>query len=190
MQKSEHKLLEYKQLSKPSVIELLTVWKKEKQIKPKEHLINFHQTDSNLYFIKSGFVRLYVIDNHGNEKNIGFGYENTFITSFQSFITEKPSLIRLQAILETEVQIISKKSISDLITTNKEISNWYQSMIENTLAGHIQRQIELLTLSPQERYTVFQKRSGHLINSIPLKHIASYLMMTPETLSRIRANIS
>ena len=96
----------------------------------------------------------------------------------------------IESISETKVISISKNNISQLIAANKEIANWYQSMIENTLAGHIQRQIELLTLSPQERYAVFQKRSGQLISAIPLKHIASYLMMTPETLSRIRAKIS
>lgn len=186
----EFKLSEYSQLNKTSVDDLLACWQKIRHLKPKESLINFNQLDLNLYYIESGFVRLFVVDNQGDEKNIGFGYANTFITSFQSFITEKPSLMSIESISETEVISISKNNISQLINTNKEIASWYQSMIENTLAGHIQRQIELLTLSPQERYAVFQKRSGQLINAIPLKHIASYLMMTPETLSRIRAKIS
>lgn len=190
MTKLEQKLSGYKQLSKTSVEALLAVWQKTKQLRPKECLIHFDQTDSNLYFVESGFVRLFVVDTSEDEKNIGFGYANSFITSFQSFITEKPSLIRVEAILETEVFVLSKKSILDLMAHNQEIADWYRSLLENTLAGHIQRQIELLTLSPQERYEAFQNRSGHLINAIPLKHIASYLMMTPETLSRVRAKIS
>ncbi len=186
----ELKLSESKQLSEKSVGELLSIWKKRKSLKPKESLVNFHQKDSNLYFIISGCVRLFVISDKGEEKNLGFGYSNSFITCFQSFITGKPSLLNIEAILETEIICVSKEDINSLIDSNKEVSAWYQSMIELTLAGHIQRQIELLTLSPQERYEVFQKRSGHLINTIPLKLIASYLMMTPETMSRIRTKIS
>lgn len=186
----ENELSESKLLSEKSIDELLNEWGKSKSLKPKESLINFHQQDSNLYFINSGCVRLFVVDDKGEEKNLGFGYANTFITCFQAFITGKPSLLSIEAVLETEIISISKKRINHLIDSNKEISNWYQSMIEITLAGHIQRQIELFTLSPKERYEVFQKRSGHLINAIPLKLIASYLMMTPETLSRIRAKIS
>jgi CRP-like cAMP-binding protein len=190
METLEFKLSEYCRLNKTSVDALLALWQKSRHLKPKESLIDFDQTDSNLYYIESGFVRLFVVDDQGGEKNIGFGYANTFITSFQSFITGNPSLMSIEAISETKVISITRNSISQLIAVNPEIACWYQSIIENTLAGHIQRQIELLTLSPQERYAVFLKRSGKLINAIPLKHIASYLMITPETLSRVRAKIS
>ncbi len=190
MKALELKLSEYPHLTKTSVDALLALWQKSRHLQPKETLIDFHQTDSNLYYVESGFVRLFVVDNEGDEKNIGFGYANTFITSFQSFITGNPSLMSIEAISETKVISISRNNLSQLIAANTEIASWYQSIIENTLAGHIQRQIELLTLNPQERYEVFLKRSGKLINAIPLKHIASYLMITPETLSRVRAKIS
>ncbi|HMS66841.1 MAG TPA: Crp/Fnr family transcriptional regulator [Saprospiraceae bacterium] len=190
MEKLEKKLSENKILSKHSIIELLDVWQKTKVLKAKESLISLNQKDINLYFIKSGCVRLFVFDNEGNDKNLGFGYENTFITSFQSFLENKPSLLSIEAVLETEVYYISKNDLMNLVVSNAEITRWYQHMIECTLSGHIQRQVELLTLSPQERYEVFKNRSGHLLNVIPLKLIASYLMMTPETLSRIRAKIS
>ena len=177
-------------LGKESVEILLEFWKKDKKLESKEVLLNFKQQDSNLYFVKSGCVRLFVIDKNGEQINLGFGYENSLITCFQTFIEGKPSLISIEAILETELIAISKADLMQLIHSNSEIALWYQSMLEYTLTGHIQRQVELLTLKPYERYDVFVKRSGHLINRIPLKYIASYLMMKPETLSRIRARIS
>ena len=177
-------------LGKESVEILSGFWKKDKRLQSKEVLLNFKQQDSNLYFVKSGCVRLFVIDKNGEQINLGFGYENSLITCFQTFIEGKPSLISIEAILETELIAISKADLMQLIHSNSEIALWYQSMLEYTLTGHIQRQVELLTLKPYERYDVFVKRSGHLINRIPLKYIASYLMMKPETLSRIRARIS
>lgn len=177
-------------LGKESVEILLEFWKKDKKLESKEVLLNFKQQDSNLYFVKSGCVRLFVIDKNGEQINLGFGYENSLITCFQTFIEGKPSLISIEAILETELIAIAKADLMRLIHSNSEIALWYQSMLEYTLTGHIQRQVELLTLKPYERYDVFVKRSGHLINRIPFKYIASYLMMKPETLSRIRARIS
>ena len=177
-------------LGKESVEILLEFWKKDKRLESKEVLLNFKQQDSNLYFVKSGCVRLFEIEKNGEQINLGFGYENSLITCFQTFIEGKPSLISIEAILETELIAISKADLMQLIHSNSEIALWYQSMLEYTLTGHIQRQVELLTLKPYERYDVFVKRSGHLINRIPLKYIASYLMMKPETLSRIRARIS
>lgn len=174
-------------LGAESVAILLKFWKKDKRLKSKESLLGFNQQDSNLYFVKEGCLRLFVIDKNGEQINLGFGYENSLITCFQTFIEGKPSLISIEAILDTELIAISKTDLMQLIHSNPEIALWYQSMLEYTLTGHIQRQVELLTLKPQERYAVFFKRSGHLINRIPLKYIASYLMMKPETLSRIRA---
>ncbi len=177
-------------LSEASIISLLQLWHKSKKLKAREILLNFHQQDCYLYFVSSGCLRLFVVDNQDNEVNIGFAVENTFITSFQSFIQEKPSLLSIEAVLESEILAIHKRDLKVQITNNNEISKWYQSMLEITLSGHIQRQVELLTLSPQEIYEAFIKRSEHLINVVPLKHIASYLMMTPETLSRVRSKFS
>ena len=185
-----HFLSENKILSTASVQTLLNFWNKGKSLKSRELLLGFNQKDSNLYFVKKGCVRLFVVDKNGEQINLGFGYENSLITCFQTFIEGKPSLISIEAIVDTELAVIAKEDLMPLIHSNSEIALWYQSMLEFTLSGHIQRQVELLTLKPHERYEVFIKRSGHLINRIPLKFIASYLMMKPETLSRIRAKIS
>ncbi|MFA9188511.1 Crp/Fnr family transcriptional regulator [Flavobacterium magnesitis] len=173
-----------------SVDQLLEVWKKHKIIKVKELLLDFNQLESNLYFVKEGCVRLFVIDKNGEQITMGFAYENSLITCFQTFIEGKPSSISIEAVLDTELVAVNKTDLMQLIHRNSEIALWYQSMLEITLTGHIQRQVELLTLKPQERYAVFMSRSGHFLNRIPLKLIASYLMMKPETLSRIRAKIS
>lgn len=177
-------------LSNDSIELISTTWNTSKQLKAKESLLALNQINTNIYFVLNGCVRLYVTNENGEENNLGFGYENTIITCFQSFINETPSLLNIEAILDTNLISISKEDLMKLINEHQDIAQWYQNMLEKTISGHIQRQVELLTLTPQKRYEIFIKRSGHLVNLIPLKHIASYLMMTPETLSRIRAKIS
>lgn len=175
----------------PASVELLhSTWSRKKTLKPREILMDFNQIDTHLYFIVSGCVRLYVISPEGEEVCLGFAYGSSFITCFQTFIQEIPSQQCIEAVLDTEILAIRKADFFKLINQYQDISVWYQHSLEAILTGHIQRQIELLTLSPQKRYEVFLQRSGHLINSIPLKYIASYLMMKPETLSRVRSKIS
>jgi CRP-like cAMP-binding protein len=174
-----------------TAVELMyTAWSKKRVLKAREILMNFDQIDTHLYFIESGCVRLYVISPEGEEVCLGFSYSGTFITCFQTFIHEIPSQQCIEAVLDCELLAIPKTDFFKLVNENKAIEEWYRNSLENILTGHIQRQIELLTLNPQKRYEAFLKRSGHLVNSIPLKYIASYLMMKPETLSRIRAKIS
>lgn len=186
----EKALAKTSDLSQGSLAAITGLWQKRRTLKSREVLVDLHHLDTNLYFVEEGCLRLYVIDEKGDEKNIGFGYAGSFITNFQSYVSGEASQVIIEAALPTVVVAISKKEILGLVQSNFEISHWYQYLLEKTLSGHIQRQIELLTLPPKERYLIFQKRSGHLINSIPLKMIASYLMMTPETISRIRSDIS
>ena len=170
---------------------LLKEWNEHKKFNRKETITRVGKTELRLFFIEKGIVRLYVEKTElSPEANIGFGYENSLITSFNSFVLEKPSQFTIQALTDCKVIYISKDSLFQLIDSNKNISRWYRNIIEKTLAGHLNRQVELLTLSPKQRYLTFLKRSGELVNSIPLKHIASYLRMKPETLSRIRKQIS
>ena len=67
-------------LSEDSIARLMGAWHKSKKLKAREILLDFNQKDSYLYFVVSGCLRLFVVDNQGNEVNIGFAFENTFIT--------------------------------------------------------------------------------------------------------------
>ena len=179
------------ELDESSIQILLKGWNGKKKFNRKDFIIKSGKREHKLYFVESGIVRLYVEETETTpESNVGFGYQNSIITSFDSFVSEEPSQLSIQALTDCSINYISKPTLFQMVESNKNIAHWYRSLLEKTLAGHINRQMELLTLSPTQRYLVFLKRSGELINSIPLKHIASYLRMKPETLSRIRKQIS
>ncbi|WP_420573291.1 Crp/Fnr family transcriptional regulator [Kordia sp.] len=176
-------------LSEESISIICDYWNTEVVIRKKEYLLRKNQTENYLYFIVSGCVAL-LVESENKNSVIGFGYENSIITSFISFSTETPSELSLFGALESKVLKISKTDLNTLMERYPEIAKWYYETIEKTLIGHLKRQIELTTLSPKDRYKLFIERSGHLVNSIPLKYISSYLNMTPETLSRVRASFS
>ena len=176
-------------LSQQSISMMSNLWNKRSLVKKNDYLLKRNQKENYLYFIISGSIAL-IVESENKNSVLGFGYGCAIITSFISFSTQAPTELSLLAISDTEILKISKIELDQLINSYPEIAKWYHSLIEKTLIGHLKRQIELVTLSPKDRYKVFIERSGHLVNSIPLKYISSYLNMTPETLSRVRNMIS
>ena len=181
--------LENSSLSQQSISMISNLWNKKSIVKKNDYLLKRNQKENYLYFIVSGCISL-MVESENKNSVLGFGYDSSIITSFISFATQSPSDLSLLAISDTELLKISKRELDQLINSDPEIAKWYHSLIEKTLIGHLKRQIELVTLSPKASYKVFIERSGHLVNSIPLKYISSYLNMTPETLSRVRNMIS
>lgn len=141
--------------------------------------------DDTIYFVESGSLRLFVLDDDDEEQIIRFGYQQNLIVSLDSFLTGRPSDLCIQAIKKTVVKIITKKQIDQFlkIETNK---NLWITILENLVVQQMEREIDILTNSPKERYQRVLRRSPQLFQEVPNKHIANYLRMTPETLSRLK----
>lgn len=166
-------------------IESNNLWEKEAEVARNEYLKVKGSVDTNLYFIISGSLRIYVIDDN-EEHTIRFGYQNNFIVSLDSFITEKPSDFYIQAIKRTKLKIIKKATFEKLINSKKELQNSWIKILEQLILQQLEREKDILTSSPIERYKRVLSRSPQLFQEIPNKYIADYLRMTPETLSRIK----
>ena len=163
----------------------LNLWDKKVELERKEHLKIKGSIDTNLYFVKSGRLRIYVLEEF-EENCIRFGYKNNFIAALDSFITEKPSDLYIQAIKKTELKVIRKTTFMRFIQSSIEYSNTWQQMLGELIYQQMERERDILTSSPLERYKRVLARSPQLFQEIPNKHIASYLRMTPETLSRLK----
>ena len=150
-----------------------------------EFLLREGQIESNTYFIKSGALRVFLLSEF-EELTIRFGYDGSFITSLSSFIKGTPSEFYMEAIRKTTLQVIPKANLLQLVNEDQESLKQYIALLESLITQQIEREIDLLTVSPSERLRRVIERSPNLFQQIPLKYIASYLRMTPETLSRIR----
>ena len=140
--------------------------------------------DTNVYYVESGSLKVFVLDND-EEQIIRFGYQDNIIASLDSYLTGKNSDLCIQAIKKTTIKVITKAQIDTFIKTEKNIILWTQ-ILENLVVQQMEREIDILTSSPKERYLRVLKRSPQLFQEIPNKHIANYLRMSPETLSRLK----
>lgn len=166
-------------------IENNNLWEKQIEVSRNEYLKVKGSTDTNLYFIEKGSLRIYLIDEY-EEHTIRFGYQNSFIVSLDSFITEKPSDYYIQAIKKTKLKIINKTTFKKLINSKMELQNIWTTILEQIVLQQLEREMDILISSPIDRYKRVLKRSPQLFQEIPNKYIADYLRMTPETLSRIK----
>ncbi len=166
-------------------IDTSNLWDKNIILERNEYLKVKGSIDTHLYFITTGSLKIFFEDEF-EEQIIRLGYQNNFIAALDSFISEKPSDLYIQALKKTEVKRIKKSSFIQMIQSNTEnLMLWYQIMGQ-LIYQQIEREKDILTYSPKKRYERVLKRSPQLFQEIPNKHIASYLRMTPETLSRLK----
>ncbi|HOY40443.1 MAG TPA: Crp/Fnr family transcriptional regulator [Chitinophagales bacterium] len=162
---------------------LLSFWTTSIHLKRNDFLVKSDAKENYLYFIKTGTLRVYY-PNKEQEISVGFAYDNTFICSFPSFVKDKPSEYFIQALSKCELLAIKRNDFYKLVNNYPAIERAWRCFVEDALVGIIEREVEILTLTPEERYDKLLQRSPHIFQKVPQKYIASYLNMQPETLSR------
>lgn len=150
-----------------------------------DYIIKQGQVEESLYYIESGAVRVFHVTEF-EEQTIRFGYQGSMITSLASFITGNPSDLYIESLRKTTVRIIPRKKLYEFVNASAEHQSQYIHLLEGLIVQQMEREVDLLTQSPTKRLERVLARSPNLFQEIPLKYIASYLRMTPETLSRIR----
>lgn len=160
------------------------MWEKDIVLSRNEFLKVKGSADSTVYFVEEGTLRLFVEDEH-EEHTIRFAYKHNLITALDAFITGLPSELYIQALKKTTLKAICKNRFVKFVADNAELSGLWVTVLEQLILQQMERERDLLTASPVERYKRVLQRSPQLFQEVPHKYIASYLRMKPETLSRI-----
>lgn len=167
-----------------SDIEIINKVFSKKEYKKGEYLIEQGKRANEVFFIEKGLVRMYFVNENGNEINTYFTSEESFITSFSSFINQHSSVEFIKA--EKEISAYSL-NYSDFKTNNDFMIKFRTLFVEQNLVC-VKNRLDLLQSSnAKQKYEHFiQNTNKKIINGIPLYHIASYLGITAESLSRLR----
>ncbi len=153
-------------------------------LKRGDFLIRPGMVEKHLYFVKSGALRAFLISEN-EEFTIRFGYTDSIITAIPSYFNGLSTELYIQAIRKTELLRASKEEFETYINHDIERMKSYQKLLKELVASFYEREIDLLTKNPKERLERLLHRSPKVFQEIPHKYIASYLRMTPETLSRL-----
>lgn len=166
-------------------IEAQSLWQKTILLNRNDFLKRSGARDTHLYYIVSGSLKVFIED-ASEEHILRFGYQHDFLTVLDSFITEGPSDLGIQALKKTELKVLTKARYLEFVNANVENKQLCDTLLEQLLLQQMEREKDILIRSPRERYQRVLQRSPQLFQEIPHKYIASYLRMSPETLSRLK----
>ncbi len=151
-----------------------------------EFLLKEGQISRHLYFMQQGALRgFYNLD--GKEITHWFGFEKDFVTSFHSFITKQPAVENIQLIEGSILWAISKETLTSLFNEHHEIERLVRIVYENYYIRLEERFVNAQFKTAAERYENLLRQTPHILERVSLGHIASYLGISQETLSRIRS---
>jgi CRP-like cAMP-binding protein len=159
---------------------------KRVHLQKKEFLIEAGDVCSFIGFVQKGILRTYVLK-EDDEFNIDFHVPNSVVSGYKSFLTQTPTKAYIQALSDTTIYLISYSDYQNLL---KESTDWYRlgKYIADTLfIIKCKRESSLLMDSAIERYKLFLKEYPQIEQLVAQYHIASYLGIKPESLSRIKS---
>jgi CRP/FNR family transcriptional regulator, anaerobic regulatory protein len=142
-----------------------------------------------LYFIVSGFMRLFYYDDNGDEVTTQINHSNSFTASYMRFIHSIKAKENVECITDCNLLRISKPNLKTLIDTSDSFKVFSLMIFEQAITIAENRANDFATLNAEQRYKKLLNEKSEILQNVPIQYIASYLGIKPESLSRIRKNI-
>ncbi|HEY0680132.1 MAG TPA: Crp/Fnr family transcriptional regulator [Chitinophagaceae bacterium] len=163
---------------------------KVKTLRKRQYLLQAGDVSRHECFINSGCFRVYFVNDKGQEHVVQFGVEDWWIGDMYSFFTQSPASYNIEAMEDSEVILLSREGHEQLLNKVPKFERMFRIMLQNAYVAHQRRIIENMSLPAHERYISFLQRYPQFEQRIPQHQIASYLGITPESLSRIRRQLT
>lgn len=161
-----------------------------KKMRKRQFLLQEGDVSSRLAFIEKGALYSYSTDKKGNQHVLQFGFEGWWISDLNSFITKEPSSLNIEVLEDAELLLLDEAQYKILLKELPGFETYLRSLFQNALVN-LQRRIEnTLGLTAEEKYARFLNHYPHCLNRVPQHLIASYLGVSPETLSRVRRQMA
>lgn len=152
-------------------------------------LVEMGSRNPYFYLLKSGLLRGY-LTRDGNESTVWFICPGEAAFSSWGYVAGAPAQISIEALLDSVVYRISRSDFERLFSSSLHFANMGRRFFEREILSYDQWNVLYNVSTAKERYLTLMKNEPDLLQHVPLKHLASYLNITPQSLSRIRANLS
>lgn len=157
----------------------------QKEFSAKTLLISEGNIANELFFIHKGSIRAW-FNNGGKETTLQFFFDNDYATSLESFLENTSSTINIETMDTCQVSILQRHDFFNLLASDNEVKEWFYAMVVRKLITHFNRLLSLLKNKPFDRYQQLLAEHPEILQKVPQRYIASYLGITPVSLSRIR----
>nr|WP_315225002.1 Crp/Fnr family transcriptional regulator [uncultured Flavobacterium sp.] len=183
------KHLEEKVALTPSEKELIKTFFKHKKLKKKQFLLVEGNVCKYLAFVSKGLLKSYNVDDKGNEHINQFALEGWWSSDMSSFFSGEASFYTIDALEETDVLLITSEDFEKLTLQVPIMDRYFRLLFQNSLISKERRLISSHTHSAEEKYKYIMANNPDLVKRVPQNLLASFLGLTPETLSRLKKNV-
>jgi len=160
-----------------------------KEVPAKTILLFEGDIATKLFLVLDGCLRTYFIKENGVEITSHFFVEGQMVTSFESAMTGLPSRRYIDAVEDSILGIIPLKSIENLMRENSHARDYFNRILISRLIYYIHQHASFILDNPEKRYKKLLQENPELVSRLPQQYIASYLGITPVSLSRIRSRL-
>ncbi len=175
-------------LSKPALDDYLQVWNTY-SCKRKALLTTAGEVEQHLYFVTEGIQRAFYLTEDDKEATLVFTYPLSFSGVADSFLLQQPSKYYLETLTASTFLRTSYRQVEGLMKKHHEFETLIRKAVSASLAGVLERQIELQCFTAEQKFRVLLKRSPHLLTMIPHKYIAQYLGMDATNFSKLLSTV-
>ncbi|RXF71276.1 Crp/Fnr family transcriptional regulator [Arcticibacter tournemirensis] len=161
-----------------------------KRLRKHQYLLQQDDVARNLAFVNEGALRMFASGEKNGELTIQFAFSGWWITDNFSFLTGEPTVYNIQALENSSILLISKQAWEGLFDRVPSLERYFRILLQNNYIATQRRLVSSLCQSAEEKYLSLIKAQPDIIQRIPQHMIASYLGITPETLSRIRKQVT
>ncbi|KIO46501.1 Crp/Fnr family transcriptional regulator [Sanguibacteroides justesenii] len=162
---------------------------KSSEFKKKDYFVRQNEPCKHVGLVQRGIFRYTRIDDVGNEHIVGYSFAEDFVCDYPSFIKHSGALTNIQAVTDCSVSMLSVKDLNDYWETNMETQRFGRFVAEEHFIEIYGRLLDFYCNSAEKRYISLLERCPNLPQYITLKEIASFLGVTPETVSHIRRRL-
>lgn len=160
-----------------------------KKYKAKSLILHAGEICKHSYFVNSGILRSFNINDNIVEHVLHFACEGWWIGDMYSLLSQKPGNLFIEVLEDAEVVLLSKRNQEELYVQIPKLERFFRILTENSLVAHQERLMDNLSLSAEERFEKFCSKYPSLIQKVPQKQIASYIGVTPEFFSKMKAKL-
>jgi CRP-like cAMP-binding protein len=170
--------------------EIFKKYLRPKKLRKKQYLLQEGDVCQYATFVEKGMLRSYSVDEKGVEKIVQFAPEGWFISDLYSYITGEPSKFNIDALEDSELVLISKSARDELLKQVPKFVDFSFRQMEGAYIALQRRLFDMVNLTTEEKYTKLVNKYPDIVQRVPQHMIASYLGLTPETLSRARKQMT
>ena len=163
---------------------------KEKSVSKGEILIREGQTVNKTFFVSQGSLRSFCIDKEGKEHTLQFAIKDWWISDFIAIYNHEPASLKVESITDSTVIEFNAQKLNEIFLHFPEFEPFQRKNLERHVVSLHKRILNQLQLTALERYNLFLGQYPDIERYIPNYHIASYLGITQQSLSRVRAEIA